>query len=148
MTGQLEAILARLFELERAATRGPWRFVQEGRGQFDLLPSEGVPPEGVAGGDGASGTGALGTFWRDEPGKAEADAALVCALRNAVPEIAALVDRCRAAEIEAERLRFEVQLYRERWRQSVDALEEFAPTWHDGPRPIGRDEQPLAAQIA
>ena len=140
MTSHLEAILGRLLELERAATPGPWRFVQEGRGQFDLLPSD--------------GESSFGTLWCDAPGSAEADAALVCTLRNAVPELLSLVDRCRAAEMEADRLRFEVKLYRERWQHALEAFEELdplqSPHWPemtDRPTP-SRNEQPVLTQIS
>ncbi len=111
MTSHLDAILGRLAELQRAATPGPWSFAQEGRGQYDLL----------------SGDDALGTLWHERPGAAEADAALVCALRNALPELLALMERCRAAESEAERLRSEARLHAGPWPHAAQAIEERAP---------------------
>jgi hypothetical protein len=112
MTSHLDALLGRLAALNRTATPGPWSFAQEGRGQYDLLPPD--------------GGSAFGTLWHDRPGAAEADAALVCALRNALPELLALMDRCRAAESEAERLRSEARLHGGHW-QRPDRAEERAP---------------------
>ena len=111
MTSHLDAILGRLAELQRAATPGPWSVAQEGRGQYDLV----------------SGDEALGTLWHDRPGAAEADAALVCALRNALPELLTLLDRCRAAESEAERLRSEARLHGGHWHPAAQPVEERAP---------------------
>ena len=113
MTSHLDVVLGRLAELHRAATPGPWTFAQEGRGQYDLLP--------------ANGSDALGTVWHDQPGAAEADAALVCALRNALPELLTLLDRCRAAESEAERLRSEARLLGGHWHPAAQPVEERAP---------------------